>query len=52
MIMNCAPGLEAMRTHPLGAGAAIIGECVAEHPGIVMTTTTFGGNRVVYMPLG
>jgi hypothetical protein len=41
-----------MRAHPLGGGAAIIGECVPEHPGIVVTTTTFGGTRVVDMPLG
>ena len=27
--------LAAMRAHPLGGGAAIIGECVAEHPGMV-----------------
>jgi hydrogenase expression/formation protein HypE len=44
--------LAAMRAHPLGGGAAIIGECVPEHPGIVVTTTTFGGTRVVDMPLG
>ncbi len=44
--------LAAMRAHPLGAGAAIIGECVAEHPGMVVARTTFGGTRVVDMPLG
>jgi hydrogenase expression/formation protein HypE len=44
--------LEAMRAHPLGAGAAIIGECVAEHAGMVVATTTFGGTRVVDTPLG
>ena len=44
--------LAAMRAHPLGAGAAIIGECVAEHPGMVVAKTTFGGTRVVDMPLG
>jgi hydrogenase expression/formation protein HypE len=44
--------LAGMRAHPLGGGAAIIGECVPEHPGIVVTTTTFGGTRVVDMPLG
>ena len=41
-----------MRAHPLGNGAAIIGECVADHAGIVVTTTTFGGTRVVDLPLG
>ncbi|HJQ00308.1 MAG TPA: hydrogenase expression/formation protein HypE [Jatrophihabitans sp.] len=44
--------LEAMRAHPLGAEAAVIGECVADHPGLVVATTTFGGSRVVDVPLG
>lgn len=44
--------LAAMRAHPLGAEAAIIGECVDEHPGMVVAHTTFGGNRVVDTPLG
>ena len=30
--------LEAMRAHPLGTGAAVIGECVEEHPGMVVAT--------------
>ena len=44
--------LAAMRAHPLGAGAAVIGECVDEHPGMVVATTAFGGTRVVDTPLG
>ena len=44
--------LAAMRAHPLGLGAAVIGECVDEHPGMVVATTTFGGTRVVDTPLG
>jgi hydrogenase expression/formation protein HypE len=44
--------LAAMRDHPLGVGAAVIGECVSEHPGMVVATTTFGGTRVVDTPLG
>ncbi|MFI9271408.1 hydrogenase expression/formation protein HypE [Kitasatospora sp. NPDC052896] len=44
--------LAAMHTHPLGAGAAVIGECVAEHPGMVVARTTLGGTRVVDLPLG
>jgi hydrogenase expression/formation protein HypE len=44
--------LAAMQAHPLGAGAAVIGECVDEHHGMVVATTTFGGNRVVDTPLG
>jgi hydrogenase expression/formation protein HypE len=34
--------LEALRTHPLGAGAAIIGRCVAERPGAVVLDTGLG----------
>lgn len=44
--------LEVMRAHPLGSDATIIGECVADHPGMVVARTTFGGTRVVDMPLG
>lgn len=44
--------LAAMRSHPLGTGAAVIGECVDEHPGMVVATTAFGGTRVVDTPLG
>jgi len=44
--------LAAMRAHPLGAQAAVIGECVAEHPGMVVARTTFGATRVVDTPLG
>ena len=44
--------LEAMRCHPLGAQAAIIGEVVAEHPGLVVARTAIGGRRVVDLPLG
>jgi hydrogenase expression/formation protein HypE len=44
--------LAAMRRHPHGADAAIIGTAVAEHPGLVVTRTAIGGRRVVDMPLG
>jgi hydrogenase expression/formation protein HypE len=44
--------LAAMRAHPNGAGAVIVGECVEEHAGMVVATTTFGGTRVVDRPLG
>ncbi|MFE7132835.1 hydrogenase expression/formation protein HypE [Streptomyces sp. NPDC057638] len=44
--------LAAMRAHPLGTAAAIIGECVPDHPGMVVARTAFGGTRVVDMPLG
>lgn len=44
--------LATMRAHPLGQDAAIIGEVVDEHPGMVIARTTIGGRRVVDMPLG
>ncbi|GAA2264452.1 hydrogenase expression/formation protein HypE [Streptomyces amakusaensis] len=44
--------LAAMRAHPLGARAAVIGECVPDHPGMVVARTAFGGTRVVDLPLG
>jgi hydrogenase expression/formation protein HypE len=44
--------LAAMRTHPLGEQAVMIGECVADHPGMVVARTGLGGTRVVELPLG
>ncbi|MER7049749.1 hydrogenase expression/formation protein HypE [Streptomyces jumonjinensis] len=44
--------LAAMRAHPLGAAAAVIGACVPDHPGMVVARTAFGGTRVVDLPLG
>jgi hydrogenase expression/formation protein HypE len=44
--------LAAMRAHPQGAGAVLIGECVADHPGMVVAATGLGGTRVVDLPLG
>jgi hydrogenase expression/formation protein HypE len=44
--------LAAMRAHPLGRDAAVIGECVDEHRGMVVARTTFGATRVVDTPLG
>jgi len=34
--------LDAIRSHPLGRSAAIVGECVAERPGSVIVDTGFG----------
>jgi len=39
--------LDAMRSHPLGTEAAVIGEVVEAHPGIVNLKTRVGGRRVV-----
>ncbi len=44
--------LDAMRAHPLGARAAVVGHCVAEHPGMVVARTALGGTRVVDLPAG
>ncbi len=44
--------LAAMRAHPRGAGATVIGECVEDHPGMVVARTGLGGTRVVDLPLG
>jgi hydrogenase expression/formation protein HypE len=42
----------AMRAHPLGAHAAVIGRCVSENPGMVSARTALGGTRVVDLPIG
>jgi hydrogenase expression/formation protein HypE len=44
--------LNAMRQHPDGQGAAIIGEIVENHSGFVTLRTRVGGNRVVDMLSG
>lgn len=41
--------LEALRGHPLGSGAAVIGRVVTDHPGMVVMRTAIGGTRVVDM---
>jgi len=44
--------LQRMRQHPLGADAALIGEVVAAHPGMVLMQTAIGGTRVVDVMFG
>jgi len=44
--------LAAMRRHPLGREAAVIGEVVADHPGTVVMKSRIGGFRVVDMLSG
>jgi hydrogenase expression/formation protein HypE len=39
--------LDAMRAHPLGRDACLIGEVVAEHPRMVIMKTGIGGSRIV-----
>lgn len=57
LVAVVAPGdagrvLAAMRTHPLGERAAIVGEIVAEHPGMVTQRSRVGGERIVTMLAG
>lgn len=42
----------AMRSHPLGREAAIIGEVVAENRGMVVMRNALGAQRIVDMPVG
>jgi hydrogenase expression/formation protein HypE len=44
--------LAAMRSNPYGKDAAIIGQVVAGHPGLVTAKTSIGGMRVVDVPAG
>ncbi len=44
--------LEVMRRHPLGRNAAVIGEVVADHPGLVLLRSLVGGDRVVTLLAG
>ncbi len=44
--------LAALRAHPLGEQAAVIGQVTAEPPGIVQLKTAFGGTRIVDLLVG
>jgi len=44
--------VDAMRKHPLGERAAVVGEVVAEHPGMVTQRTRIGGERIVTLLAG
>jgi hydrogenase expression/formation protein HypE len=44
--------LSALRAHPAGAQAAIIGHVIAEPKGIVQLRTSFGGTRIVDLLVG
>jgi hydrogenase expression/formation protein HypE len=44
--------LNQMRDHPLGRDAVIIGNVVAEHPGLVLMKTEIGGTRVLDVMFG
>jgi len=42
----------ALRSHPLGADAAVIGHITADPPGLVLLKTAFGGTRIVDLLVG
>ncbi|MDB9539179.1 hydrogenase expression/formation protein HypE [Anabaenopsis tanganyikae CS-531] len=44
--------LSAMKSHPAGKDACIIGEVIASPPGVVLLQTTFGTQRIVDMLVG
>lgn len=44
--------LAAMRAHPAGREAVVIGRVVEGHPGVVAARTRLGATRVVDLPLG
>jgi hydrogenase expression/formation protein HypE len=44
--------LAAMKAHPLGQNAAIIGQVTAQHAGMLVARTAIGGSRVIPMQLG
>lgn len=44
--------LAALHSHPLGAGAAVIGRVQEDPAGLVMIKTTFGGTRIVDLLVG
>ncbi len=44
--------LMALREHPLGAHAAVIGRVVADHPGMLVGRTGIGARRVITMQIG
>ena len=42
----------ALRTHPLGAGAAVVGRIAEDPPGLVLLKTGFGGTRIIDLLVG
>jgi hydrogenase expression/formation protein HypE len=44
--------LTALRSHPLGQKASVIGHAADDPPGLVLLRTSFGGTRIVDMLVG
>ena len=49
---NAETVLSAMKSHPAGIDACLVGEVIAEPPGIVFLQTTFGTERIIDMLVG
>ena len=49
---GAARALEAMRAHPLGRDAVLIGHVTPDHAGLVTLRTPIGGQRVLDLPFG
>jgi hydrogenase expression/formation protein HypE len=49
---QAAGALAALRAHPLGAQAAVIGQVTADQPGLVQLRTAFGGMRIMDLLVG
>jgi hydrogenase expression/formation protein HypE len=49
---DAGAALTALRAHPQGGQAAVIGEVTAQPPGIVQLKTAFGGTRIVDLLVG
>jgi hydrogenase expression/formation protein HypE len=49
---DASAAVDALRAHPLGAAATVVGEVAAEPEGIVVLRTRFGGTRIVDMLVG
>lgn len=44
---HAARAVEALRSHPVGADARVIGRVTGDHPGMVVLRTGIGGSRIV-----
>ena len=44
--------LNEMKSHPAGADAAILGNVVPDHRGMVVAKTSLGASRVISPPVG
>ncbi|WP_424535712.1 hydrogenase expression/formation protein HypE [Sphaerisporangium viridialbum] len=49
---SAGAALDALRAHPLGAGAAVVGRIAEDPPGLVLLRTAFGGTRIVDVLVG